>query len=1308
MKKQTLLLVIGLFLLPSLSFSQYARQRSSGGKTINWDKVKKEKPADGIEKYFLYFEGATYDASKDNLPVYVFKGAAENNASGIKAFIINPVYETFDNAEIQKVEGLDKIGNEIEVSASIAYEKKKKLSVVSFIPVRKNSSSGQFEKLVSFDLQIVATDFKSAQAKSVSSYASNSVLASGNWYKVAVDAEGIYKLSYEQLQGMGMNVGSVNPKNLRVYGNGGGMVPRANADFRHDDLQENAIVVVGENDNSFDAGDYILFYGQSPHRWSYNSGTGKFEHTIHDYSDYTYYFITADLGSGKRVGTLASSDQPATHSVNRFSDYAFHENDESNLIKSGRQWYGEYFDIQTSYDFSFSFPNIDGSVPAHIKVSGAGQCACGGGIPHTSFNVKVNGGNQFNIPINDITGNYVNAQASDGTGTKDVSVSGSNINVNVVYNKGQYTTAVAWLNYIEVNVRRVLNMSGGQMIFRDPASVGSGNVAEFTLGNSSSSVTIWDITDPVNIKKQGATLSGSNHVFRASAETMREYVAFNGSSYLTPVSSGSVANQDLHALPQVDMVIVAHPDYLGEAERLANFHRNNVVSPLTVAVVQPQQVYNEFSSGAQDVSAIRDMMKMFYDRASNDAELPKYLLLFGDGSYDNRDRLDNNTNRVVSYQSAQSLSPTASYVSDSFFGFLDSNEGAWVEGCDSCNPHFMDIGVGRLPVQTLEEATNVVNKILNYEGIATVEADPSVCTAQSISISSPDWKNWICFVADDEDNNQHQIQADAIAKDLDTAQNNYNIDKIYFDAFVQESTPGGQRYPTVKEAINNRVLKGALVMNYTGHGGEVGWAHERVLEVADINNWTNIENLPAFVTATCEFSRFDDPARTSAGELVLLNPNGGGIALFTTTRLVFSAPNFTLNKNFYKHFFPVVGQPIPTMGEVMRRTVNEGTNGVIQNSRNFSLLGDPAQRLAYPVNNVVTTSVNGQPVGGSADTLKALGLVTVSGEIRDRNGVKMTGFNGLIYPTVFDKAADVNTLANDPGSSVMAFKLQKNILYKGKVSVTNGDFSFSFIVPKDISYSYGFGRISYYAYDGITDANGYYENVIIGGSADNVANDVAGPEVNLYLNDDKFVFGGVTNENPLLYAVVSDPSGINTVGNGIGHDVAAVLDENTNKTIVLNEYYEADLNSYQSGTIRYPFSELSEGRHTLKLKVWDVYNNSSDAYTEFIVSQSAELALSHVLNYPNPFTTHTEFMFEHNRPCADLDVNIQIFTVSGKVVKSINQQVNCNGFRAEGIEWNGRDDYDQKIGKGVYVYRVKVRTPEGYTADAFEKLVILN
>lgn len=1298
-----------LLLLPFMVFSQYAKQRLSGKKEINWGAVKKEKYAEGVEKHFLYFEGAAYNAEQNYLPVYVYQAPTENNASAIKAHIINAVFEPFETNDISKIEGLETISSEIEVKAGIGYERKRKVSVVSFVPIRKNAVTGQYEKLVTFDLQVNTTEFKTFQPKSSSTFAANSVLASGAWYKIAVQQDGIYKLTYEQLRDMGMNVSGVNPKNLRVYGNGGGMLPKANADFRHDDLQENSIVVIGESDNSFDAGDYILFYGQSPHRWHYNNSTARFEHIINDYSDFTYYFVTADLGAGKRVSSIASSDLPATHNVNRFNDYAFHENDAVNIIKSGRQWYGEYFDINNSYDFSFSFPNIDGSVPANIKVSGAAKCDCGTGSS-TSFSVKINNTNPalLSIPFSNTSGIYTNAQANDGTGSADFNTSSSSISVNVTYNKGGFSSAVAWLNYVELNVTRRLSMSGSQMLFRDATSVGTGNVAEYTLDNSTSAVVIWDVTDPVNVRKQETTLSGSNHVFRSPAETLREYVAFNGSSYFTPVSIGMVANQNLHSLSQADMIIVAHPDYISEAERLANFHRYNVYSPLTVVVVTPQQIYNEFSSGAQDVSAIRDFMKMFYDRAGNADELPKYLLLFGDGSYDNRDRLANNTNRIVTFQSAQSLSPTSSYVSDSFFGFLDTNEGSWVEGCDSCNPHFLDIGIGRLPVQTIDEAIIVVNKILSYEGITQVTENQSICTAQSISISSPDWRNWICFVADDEDGNQHLNQADAIAEDLDTLRNDYNLDKIYFDAFVQESTPGGQRYPSVKEAINNRVQKGALIVNYTGHGGEVGWAHERVLEISDINNWTNIENLPAFVTATCEFSRFDDPARTSAGELVLLNPNGGGIGLFTTTRLVFSAPNFTLNKNFYKHLFPVAGQPIPTMGEVMRKTMNEGTNGVIQNSRNFSLLGDPAQRLAYPVNNVVTTSINGNPVGGAADTLMALALVTVSGEIHDRNGVKMTGFNGLIYPTVFDKHAVISTLGNDPGSSVRTFRLQKNILYKGKASVTNGEFSFSFIVPKDISYNYGIGRISYYAFDGTTDAHGHYENIIVGGSAGNVAADNEGPVINLYLNDDKFVFGGVTNENPLLYAVVSDPNGINTVGNGIGHDIAAVLDENTNKTIVLNEYYEADLNSYQSGTVRYPFSQLSEGKHTLRLKVWDVYNNSSEAYTEFVVAQSAELALNHVLNYPNPFTTHTEFMFEHNRPCTDLDVNIQIFTVSGKVVKTLNAQVHCDGFRASGISWNGRDEFDQKIGRGVYVYRVKVRTPEGFTAHKFEKLVILN
>ena len=577
------------------------------------------------------------------------------------------------------------------------------------------------------------------------------------------------------------------------------------------------------------------------------------------------------------------------------------------------------------------------------------------------------------------------------------------------------------------------------------------------------------------------------------------------------------------------------------------------------------------------------------------------------------------------------------------------------------------------------------------------------------------WRNTICFIADDEDGNLHLTQADGVA--VNTVQANYkdyDIDKIYLDAYNQESTPGGQRYPDATDAINNRVEKGALIINYTGHGGELGWAHERVLENADINSWENYDALPLFVTATCEFSRYDDPARTAAGEFVYLNPTGGAIAMLTTTRVVTSGSNLTLTTNFYKNAFEPINGEMPRLGDLFMKTKNASIGGSFQaaNTRKFALLGDPAMRLAYPEHVVMTDSINQQAVGGTSDTLKALSKVTITGHIENTSGVKLTTFNGTVYPTVFDKAVSVTTLANDPTSSEKSFKVQKNALFRGKSSVVNGEFSFTFVVPKDIAYQPGLGRISYYAENGITDANGPYEDFIIGGTSSNIESDIAGPQVRLYMNDSNFVDGGLTDENPTLLAFIFDEHGINTTGNGIGHDIVAVLDGETDNPFVLNDNYEADRDNYKSGSVTYPFTDLKEGPHELSFKVWDVYNNSTQVFADFIVARSAELALSHVLNYPNPFTTYTEFWFEHNKPGEQLDVQIQVFTVSGRLIKTINADIITQGFRPDpgewtDLQWDGKDDFGDDIGRGVYVYHLQVRSSSGDYADQYEKLVIL-
>jgi len=448
--------------------------------------------------------------------------------------------------------------------------------------------------------------------------------------------------------------------------------------------------------------------------------------------------------------------------------------------------------------------------------------------------------------------------------------------------------------------------------------------------------------------------------------------------------------------------------------------------------------------------------------------------------------------------------------------------------------------------------------------------------------------------------------------------------------------------------------------------------------------------------------------------------------LVTTMRLVYSYANKDLNMNFNKQIFRTINNAPIEIGTALKLGKNNVTSDGT-NNRKFALLGDPALTLQSSSSKVITTSINTNPVSATPDTMKALQKVTVTGIVTDINGNKLEGYNGVLYPTILDKSMTYTTLRNDPESYVKNFNLQKNIIYNGKASVNNGEFTFTFIVPKDISYKYGFGKISYYSNDNKISATGYKDDVVIGGFADSVSLDKTGPSISIFMNDEKFVFGGTTDENPFLLVKLKDENGINTVGTGLGHDISGTLDDNSQTTFILNNYYEANLNDYQSGVVKYPLKNLSVGRHSATVKAWDVYNNSSQGYTEFVVANSAALALTHVLNYPNPFTTRTEFMFEHNMPGAFLDVKVEIYTVSGKLIKTIHTTEGSNiqsssvsglnpicdnatisgSYRVDGIYWDGLDDFGDPIGKGVYIYRVSAKTESGLQADKFEKLVIL-
>ena len=1250
---------------------------------IKWKNIRKVQYADQVSESYLYFEGANYTKG-NGLPIYTYKKLIGNTTQNYSAKLVNSVFEPLEIISPELTIKLESLQEVLKLENEITFIKKKAYFTASFIPIIKDPISGKYYKLVSADLELSPVYGSiNPNIANANNYASNSVLKTGDWYKLSISSDGIHILSYAFLKSIGIDVDNINPQNLRLFGNGGGMLPFSNSDFRYDDLEENSIQVIGENDGSFDATDYILFYGKGPNTWNYNVSENRFKHQKHLYSNKACYFLTTNGGTGspKRI-SLQNSYANFNTTVTEFDDFSFHEEDLYNLLISGREWYGERFDaIKASHAFSFSFPNISSDIS--IKASVLGRSIA----PTTSsFSIYANGQLlPMNLNTGSVQGNYLNPYGNAKTDVASFS-SGGTVSISMSYGIPN-SSANGWLNYLELNTRRLLAMHGTQMQFRDTLSLGIGNIAKYTLSNTNSASIVWDITNVCHPKQQETTLINNSLEFSLPSDSLKEFIAYQPSNFLLASFDGIVSNQDIHGtIGQPDLVIITNPLFLSQATSLAAFRETN--DNLDVSVYTTTQVYNEFSSGTQDITAIKDLMRMLYNRAVDSTEMPRYLLLFGDGSYDNLNRISDNTNFVPTYQSLNSHAPQSSYVSDDYFGLLDDTEG---EGASDQ----LDIGIGRIPVKSSEEATQIINKIFYYES----------------SNSMGSWRNNICFIADDEDNNIHISAADNFATHIDTAHPSYDIDKIYLDAYPQQSTPAGQRYPDVTQALNRRIEKGALIINYTGHGGELGWAHEQILQNADIKAWDNIKNLPLFMTATCEFSRFDDPERSAAGEYVFLNPGGGGIALLTTVRLVTSGANETLTRNFYNSVFLPKNNQMPRLGDVVMATKNASNNGI--NSRKYLLIGDPSMQLAYPMHIAKTDSIDGVAVAGISDTLKALSKVTISGHVEDEDGQKLTSFNGTLFPTVYDKASDITTLKNDAGSNYKTFSLQKNALFRGKASVENGNFSYSFIVPKDISYENGLGRISYYAENGLEDANGYYEDFIIGGTSDNITDDDDGPKIDLFLNDSSFVFGGTTNESPTLLAYIYDEHGINTTGNGIGHDIVALLDEKAETPIVLNDEYEADKDSYQKGTVSYPLSSLSEGKHQLSLKAWDVYNNSSKTFTEFIVAQSASLALSHVLNYPNPFTTYTEFWFEHNRPNENLQVQIQIFTISGKLIKTINTNVFTAGFRPDpkqtpDLQWNGTDDYGDRIGRGVYVYKLRVTTEDGLSKDRFEKLVILN
>lgn len=1097
-----------------------------------------------------------------------------------------------------------------------------------------------------------------------SRYASESVLNSGKWVKIQVAEDGIYKLTAADLKKMGFS----NLDKVAVYGYGGWPLDEDFSTTYIDDVPEVAV---------WRSADYLLFYGKGPRKWEYSSSDKSFIHTNNPYSNYGYYFVSEKETTGRTMEKAASA-AGATLQVTTFDDYVLHEEELVSVNSSGRELYGESFTSTLSRDFTISVPGITNDE----------------GKATLSFISRGNGTITMNVDGNALISGSVSVPSDEYEVARELyrerawmADKGETVKVNIGYSTTGHKNV--HLNYFRLQMKRQLKVYDNYTFFRSLSA--RGNASRFVIQGADASTLVFDVTDGVNPQQMETSLNGTELSFSIPASaSLREFVVVKPSQIKAPVTVGEVANQNLHALPQQDMIIIAQPNFTTQAERLAEAHRTK--DNLTVRVVTPESIYNEFSSGTPDATAYRRFMKMFYDRKTPEADAPKYLLLFGDGSFDNRKLTSawksvDMSNMLLTYQTENSLS-SQSYVIDDYFGFLDD-----ADNKKSLQNKKLCLGIGRFPIRTVEQATQMVDKVISYME----------------NKNTGSWKNNLCFMADDGSNTdgfmtEHMEFADQLAGYVESEHPEFLVNKLYYDAYKKDMTAG--TYPDVRSGLQKLLKDGLLLFNYTGHGGTTALSDEKVLTQTDINQFT-YTHLPVWVTATCDFTRFDD-LNTSAGEDVFLNKSSGGIALFTTVRVAYSRPNFPINDNVIRNLFERNNGRRRTLGEVMQATKNTLSSVY---KLGFCLIGDPAVKMAYPEFGMKVTTVNGQSVDGNSISFKALEKITVEGEVLDASGQLVTDFTGIVNPTVKDSKVTVTCLknSNKDDSPAFTFTDYPNTIFIGNDSVRNGKFSFTFTVPKDISYSNLQGKMNLYAVDTESgnEAQGNFDNFIVGGTSDTAETDTIGPEIRaLYLNDTTFVDGGQVNTTPYFVAELWDKSGVNITGSSVGHDMMLVIDESTVLSYNLNSYYELLLGEDGTGIVKFPIPALEPGKHTAEFWVWDILNNSTVRTFTFEVVEGLKPFLFDVIATPGIAREQVTFHLMHNRPESRMRVGIMVYDLAGRQLWKHEESGTSGLFENYTVSWDLTSG-GARMRPGVYIYRAAISTDNSKDATKARKFIIL-
>lgn len=1156
-----------------------------------------------------------------------------------------------------------------QIECCIGVQAKKPQLDVTFLPVVMRGNS--YYKIKSYKLVVDKTPCdvqKNASARtSVERYAKSSVLSSGRWVRIAVTENGVHKITHSELKNMGFQ----NPDNVRLFGYGGHILPEVGIENLQDDLQE--VPLWRENG-------YVLFYANGVVKWEYDGS--RFVHKQNVYSDYGCYFLT-EGGAPLQFASVNIEKQPDAV-ITTYPDYIVIDEDEKSHCEYGRV-------LVDSYDYSSGR-----SVSYKLPISGVASLS---GILELSFATNGDAASDVGITVNAASVGKLNIPiCSSGEVGKLVSNQYSARGCfadNMVVKLTQTVKSDivdGYLDYLRVNYTRKLALYGSQTAFRSTENV---PYATYNIEGCNANTKVWDISAGAHRELKGS-LSGGIYSVVAPSGDGAEFIAVDVKGNFPSVRViGDVPNQNLHAVESADMVIIIPSNGLfsSAANRLAEAHRT--IDGLKVEVVTAQQVYNEFSSGTPDVTAYRRFMKMLYDNADTPAEAPKYLLMFGDSWYDNRLRTFpklKQENYLLCYESENSVNAIKSYVFEDYMGLLDDGEGA------NHKRDKVDLGVGRIPTTSQSVANAVVDKIVAY--MENKEAGA--------------WQNVVALLGDDGDidiPNQHMIDAEGIATIMNEKYPSFVVERIYWDDFLPEKTATGLRYPLVTKAIQERLDKGALVVNYSGHGNANTLSHELVWSASDMAKLES-PRLPFWVTASCDIGPFDKGGDNVA-EMALMNPVGGAVGLFTTTRTVLQNYNAILNKEFMSALLsPVDGGDAVAVGDAVRvakcNVIGKGSD-MSENKLQFVLLGDPALRLKLPEYRVRVDKVNGVDTDMPQQAM-AGSVLTVEGSVTTRENVVAENFKGLVYADLFDSAEDVETRDNT-GLDAFTYTAYNKRLSVVVDSVKDGRFVVKVPVPMDISYKDAEGLLSLFALntDFTCSAQGHFTDFTVGGTAPDFSNDGVGPEIKLYLNSYSFVSGDEVNSTPCLLVDLFDENGINTIGAGIGHDIVAIVDNDPAHTYNLNSVFTPVAGDYKRGTIVFPLNSLDAGRHTLMLRAWDLNNNSSVVEVDFVVEPGLvpEIAEFRLVSTPVVAGMPNGFILVHNRPQSEIEVTIELFSVHGQTMWKSVERVVCGGTEYD-CSWDVAASGGAPLQTGVYVVRAFVKSDKGVSKPKNLKMVVIN